>query len=78
MEFALNNEQKRTILLGAKDSATNELYSLLVRIGVDPDLFESIDEIPQDDISIYGERARAQKLIDSISLINSKLEELGV
>jgi hypothetical protein len=56
----------------------NELYSLLIRIGIDPDGFTLETILPEDDMSIYGERIRIQKLIESISLIESKLAELGV
>jgi hypothetical protein len=78
MNFSLSNEQKRTILLGSKDTVMNELYSLLVRAGIDPDEFNPEDSLPENDIAIYGERIRIQKLIESISLIESKLAELEV
>jgi hypothetical protein len=78
MNFSLSNEQKRTILLGSKDTVMNELYSLLVRAGIDPDEFNPEDSLPENDITIYGERIRIQKLIESISLIESKLAELEV
>jgi hypothetical protein len=78
MNFSLSNEQKRTILLGSKDTAMNELYSLLVRAGIDPDQFNPENDLPESDISIYGERVRIQKLIEAISLIESKLTELEI
>ena len=78
MDFTLHSEQKRTILLGSKDTAMNELYSLLVRAGIDPDSFDPSVELPQDDISIYGERVRIEKLVAAISLIDTKLDALEV
>jgi hypothetical protein len=78
MNFSLSTEQKRTILLSTKETAMNELYSLLVRAGIDPDEFDPETSIPEDDMSIYGERIRIQKLVESIALAESKLAELEV
>lgn len=78
MDFSLNTEQKRTILVSTKEAALNELYSLLIRIGVDPDTFDASQGLSEDDMSIYGERLRIQKLVESISLMESKLTELEV
>lgn len=78
MNFSLSTEQKQTILLSTKENAMNELYSLLVRAGIDPDQFDPAVGLSDSDIAIYGERVRIEKLIESISLIDSKLSELEV
>lgn len=78
MNFSLSTEQKRTILLSTKETAMNELYSLLVRAGIDPDEFDLESSLPEDDMAIYGERIRIQKLVESISLAETKLAELEV
>lgn len=78
MNFGLSSEQKRTILLTAKDTAMTELYSLLIRAGIDPEEFDPEQGLPTDDLSIYGERIRIEKLVESVTLIDSKLTELEV
>jgi hypothetical protein len=78
MDFGLTSEQKKTILLSNKETHMTELYSLLVRSGIDPDTFVFNQELPEEDMSMYGERMRIQKIIESISLIESKLGELEV
>lgn len=77
MDFGLSTEQKRTILLSSKTSILNDLYVTLIRIGVDPDTFDGSLDIPEDDMSMYGETARVNKMVEGLALIESKLEALG-
>ena len=78
MDFGLTSEQKSMILLSTKETQMNELYALLVRAGIDPDSFDADTSIPEEDMSMYGERIRIEKLIESIALIDRKLGELGL
>lgn len=78
MDFGLTTEQKRTILLSSKTNILNDMYVLLIRIGVDPDTFDGSLDLPEDDSSIRGERMRIEKLVQSLALINAKLEDLEV
>jgi hypothetical protein len=78
MDFGLTTEQKRTILLSSKTNILNDMYVLLIRIGVDPDTFDGSLDLPEDDSSIRGERLRIEKLVQSLELINTKLEDLEV
>jgi uncharacterized protein YihD (DUF1040 family) len=73
MHFDLNSEQKRTILLSLKDSNLNELYTILLKIGIDPEEFDGSTSSLDDDISIYVEKMRIEKLLQALELINSKL-----
>jgi uncharacterized protein YihD (DUF1040 family) len=73
MHFDLNSEQKRTILLSLKDSNLNELYTILLKIGIDPEGFDGSTSSLDDDISIYVEKMRIEKLLQALEVINSKL-----
>lgn len=78
MDFGLTTEQKRTILLSSKTNILNDMYVLLIRIGVDPDTFDGSLDLPEDDSSIRGERMRIEKLVQSLELINAKLQDFEV
>jgi hypothetical protein len=78
MDFGLSTEQKRTILLSSKTSILNDLYVTLIRIGVDPDTFDGSLDIPENDISMYGETARVAKMVEGLALIEAKLQALEV
>jgi hypothetical protein len=76
MHFDLTLEQKRTILLSLKESNLNDLYIMLLKIGVDPEVFDGSISSIEDDISVYLEKMRIQKLLQSLELINLKLYNL--
>ena len=75
MDLGLTNEQKLAALASVKSGIQSEIYSLLVRIGVDPDSYDPAAE-PGGDM-VIGERARVATLISSLELIESKLVELS-
>jgi hypothetical protein len=78
MDFGLTTEQKRTILLSSKTNILNDMYVLLIRIGVDPDTFDGSLDLSDDDSSIRGEKMRIEKLVQSLELINAKLEDFEI
>jgi hypothetical protein len=76
MDFGLTLEQKLATLNSAKAGIQSEIYSTLIRMGIDPDAFNAEDALPTED-SFVGEKARVRMLIDSLALIESKITELS-
>lgn len=76
MDFGLSNQEKISTLVGLKNGVNSELFQLLVRCGVDPDLFSSIEEIP-DSLGMPGEKARIEALLSSRTMIEGKIAELS-
>jgi hypothetical protein len=76
MNLEITTEQKLDILNGSKAGIQGELYSLLVRMGIDPDAFEAEDALPTED-SFIGEKARVRNLLDALNLIERKITELS-
>lgn len=75
MDLGLTNEQKLAALTNVKSGIQSEIYSLLIRIGVDPDSYDPAAETGGD--MVIGERARVATLTSSLELIESKLAELS-
>jgi hypothetical protein len=76
MDLGLTTQQKISALTGSKVGIQGEVYNLLVRMGVDPDTYTSGDDIAPND-SFVGEKLRLENLIQSLTLIESKLAELS-
>jgi len=77
MDLGLNNQQKEMALRNSKAGITTEIYNILIRLGIDPDTFASVDELPTStDGSFAGEYNRVRGLIAALELIESKLNEL--
>ena len=74
MDYGLNTEQKRMHLTNSLSNVKAEIYHMLLRSNIDPDVFDPTDyEI--DDVLI-GERQRLETMLQSLTLINRKLSEL--
>jgi hypothetical protein len=75
MDFGLTDAQKRAALVGAKASLSIEIYNLFIRLGLDPDAYQSGDtlEVPP---SMAGERDRLEKLIESFDAVSTKLDTM--
>lgn len=74
MDYGLNTEQKRMHLTNSLSNVKSEIYHMLLRSNIDPDVFDPTDyEI--DDVLI-GERQRLETMLQSLTLINRKLSEL--
>lgn len=75
MDLGLTNEQKLAALTSVRAGIQSEIYSLLIRIGVDPDTYDPAEETGGD--MVIGERARVATLASSLEMIESKLAELS-
>jgi|LakMenEpi03Aug12_release.lakeMendotaPanAssembly.Ray.scaffolds.fasta_scaffold2200437_1 hypothetical protein len=76
MDLGLTNAQKTSSLQGQKAGIQGEVYTLLVRMNIDPDDFDPTLPLEQND-SFVGELSRLSNLLQSLTLIESKLAELS-
>ena len=76
MELNLTTEQKLQSLQNAEVTLSHEIYNTLLRVGVDPEVFEESDieelRIPGFD----GEVLRLEKLLSSLSVVKQKLSTI--
>jgi hypothetical protein len=76
MELNLTTEQKLQSLQNAESTLSHEIYNTLLRVGVDPEVFEESDieelRIPGFD----GEVLRLEKLLLSLSVVKQKLSTI--
>jgi hypothetical protein len=76
MEFNLTTEQKLQSLQTAEATLNHEIYNTLLRVGVDPEVFEEEDieelKVPGFD----GEVLRLEKLLLSLSVVRQKLSTI--
>lgn len=75
MELGLTNEQKITSLNSQKTGIQQEIYTLLVRMNIDPDDFNPTVPLEPND-SFIGELSRVSSLLEALTLIERKLTEL--
>lgn len=76
MNLGLTDEQKLTTLRGTLGSLNSEIYTLLIRMGVDPDTFESVENL-SDNPLMSGEKARLEVLLSSRQLVEEKISSLS-
>ena len=76
MDLGLTNEQKITALNSVKSGVKTDIYTQLIRMGFDPDTYDSSADNDVID-SFVGERTRVNALIASLVLIESKITELS-
>jgi hypothetical protein len=76
MELNLTTEQKLQSLQNAEVTLSHEIYNTLLRVGVDPEVFEESDieelRVPGFD----GEVLRLEKLLLSLSVVKQKLSTI--
>ena len=77
MEFTLSATQKRQALEGADITLNTEIYSMLLRLGVDPETFVEADLDSLDGPGAAGEVLRLRQLLTSLSIVRAKLAELA-
>jgi hypothetical protein len=76
MDLGLTNEQKLMALNSVKSGIQTDIYTQLIRMGLDPDTYDpSLASDPID--AFVGERVRVNTLISSLNLIESKITELS-
>lgn len=75
MDYGLNSPQKKAILESSLTNVKSEIFHLLLRSNIDPDVFDpanyTISEV------LIGEQQRLETLLNSIELIERKLTEIG-
>jgi hypothetical protein len=76
MDLGLTTQQKISALTGSKLGIQGEIYNLLIRMSIDPDAFDPTADLENND-SFVGEQTRLRYLIESLTLIESKLAELA-
>ena len=74
MDYGLNTPQKKAILESSLANVKSEIFHLLLRSNIDPDVFDpanyTISEV------LIGEQQRLETLLKSLELIERKLSEL--
>lgn len=76
MNLGLTGEQKLMALNSVKSGIQTDIYTQLIRMGLDPDTYDPSSETEQID-AFVGERTRVNTLIASLDLIESKIAELS-
>ena len=76
MDFNMSDGQKKAALVGVRDTLESEFYSVLIRLGIDPDAFMSKDEIDEANGTFVGERQRARDLFDALERVKEKIADL--
>ena len=75
MDYGLNTPQKKTILESSLANVKSEIFHLLLRSNIDPDVFDpanyTISEV------LIGEQQRLETLLKSVELIERKLAEIA-
>lgn len=74
MDYGLNSPQKKAILESSLANVKSEIFHLLLRSNIDPDVFDpanyTISEV------LIGEQQRLETLLNSVELIERKLTEI--
>ena len=76
MDFGISSAEKLAMLTNLKTNTNVEIYQLLLRCGIDPDTFESVDQI-DDALGMTGEKVRIKTLLDARAVIESKIAALS-
>ena len=76
MEFNLNAEQKIRSITEARTNMFNEVFGLLVRIGIDPDEFDSTTWVAPE--SATGDELRVTVLLTNIARADAKIASLSL
>lgn len=75
MDYGLNTPQKKAVLESSLANVKSEIFHLLLRSNIDPDVFDpenyTISEV------LIGEQQRLETLLNSVELIERKLTEIA-
>ena len=74
MDYGLNTQQKKAILESSLANIKSEIFHLLLRSNIDPDIFDPENYVIAD--VLVGERERLETLLSSLELIERKLTEI--
>jgi len=72
MEFTLTAEQKAEALQATCSAVKNEMYTVLLLLGIDPDQFDAETWVAPEQAT-NGNTMRLMELVSSFKLINGKL-----
>jgi len=75
MEFNLTPEQKIASINESKKHMLNEVFGILVGLGIDPDEFDAATWVPAEPPT--GNEARAKSLLINIARAEAKIAELS-
>lgn len=75
MEFNLTQEEKLQLCQSSKSAIEREMYTLLVRLGVNPETFD--EEVGFTGTNFTGEYIRIQELVNALNQIKVKITELS-
>ena len=73
MDYGLNPQQKKAILDSSLANVKSEIFHLLLRSNIDPDVFD-VNNYTIADVLI-GEQQRLETLLNSVELIERKLAD---
>ena len=73
MDYGLNTQQKKAVLESSLANIKSEIFHLLLRSNIDPDIFDPENYTIAD--VLMGERERLETLLSSLELIERKLAE---
>ena len=76
MELNLTPEQKMTSLTVIKNNLVSEIFTGLIRLGIDPDTFTSFDDV-EVPMHLTPEKDRIAAAVASLNMVNQKLSELS-
>lgn len=74
MDYGLNTQQKKAVLQSSLANIKSEIFHLLLRSNIDPDIFDPENYVIAD--VLVGERERLETLLSSLELIERKLTEI--
>lgn len=75
MEFNLTQSEKLQLCQESKSRIERELYSLLVRLNVDPETFD--EEVGFTGTNFTGEYIRIQELVNAFNQVKAKITGLS-
>jgi hypothetical protein len=76
MEFNLTAEQKLQSLQSAESTMSHEIYNILLRCGIDPEVFEESEVDAITAPGLEGEVIRLKRLIIALNVVKEKLENI--
>lgn len=77
MDLQLTNAQKLSALQSAEAGIQSEIFSMLLRMGIDPDTYNPDDEPAIIDPAFTGEKARVAALLASLEMVRNKIQSLA-
>jgi hypothetical protein len=77
MDLGLTSEQKLTALRAAESGIQNEIFNMLLRMGIDPDTYNPAVDNDLIDSMFTGEKNRVTSLLASLEMVRTKIQSLS-